>query len=292
MMRKNTACFSHGGAARFDPEIEDELAEMVENLRVARPVVVFCWRGKVNDWLFLRDKHFDLRDPKSSFLAVFSGGQDVVSAGLQDYVHADEGLQKLLGLNHVFFFGPGHSAQLLVEKLSQVELKDVDNNLMKSTGKTSSISDGINFSGWTRDVLKDDLKTAAELLTKIEAKLASSFQREIHKQDIPVLLFPHPSAVLDKKHNINVYLAFGFRTVQDPVKRARLVAFQIVSDYCLGLELSELQKDKIYNGFQFEAIASDIEELLKPNKVLFLHRLLEFSKMMKGCDNLLTRLDE
>jgi hypothetical protein len=136
------------------------------------------------------------------------------------------------------------------------------------------------------------VETAAELLTKIEAKLASSFQREIHKQDIPALLFPHPRAVLDKKHNINVYLAFGFRTTSEPVKRARLAAFQIVSDYCLGLEVSELQKDKIYNGFQFEAIAADIEELLKPYNVSFLASLRKLVKSMRGEEILWGSLDE
>jgi hypothetical protein len=160
-------------------------------------------------------------------------------------------------------------------------------NVTEVNVNNQTINVELNFSEYSRKQLKD-LKTAAELLTKIEAKLASSFQREIYKQDIPALLFPHPSAVLDKKHNIDVYLAFGFRTTQDSVKRARLAAFQIVSDYCLGLEVSELQKDKIYNGFQFEAIASDIEELLKPYDVsaTYLNNLRTLVKSMRGEVNL------
>jgi hypothetical protein len=176
--------------------------------------------------------------------------------------HCQQRMKVGFGSFFVFFFFFFFRSFFLSHYSPQMQKNVTEVNVNNQT-----INVELNFSDYSREQLKLELTTAAELLTKIEAKLASSFQREIYKQDIPALLFPHPSAVLDKKHNIDVYLAFGFRTTQDPVKRARLVAFQIVSDYCLGLEVSELQKDKIYNGFLFEVVASDIVELLKTYNV-------------------------
>lgn len=133
------------------------------------------------------------------------------------------------------------------------------------------------------------LGNVTEILVKIHDKLKASFQRDIYNQDIPVLLFATCTAITEFKSNIDKYIQFGLTTcLNDTSRRATLLAFMLISDYCVGLKISELQRSNMYKGFSFDIVASEIEKLLgnyncsgKP-----LGELISECKSMVGSANL------
>ena len=93
---------------------------------------------------------------------------------------------------------------------------------------------------------------------KMECKLAESYNRVITQQDIPVLLRKNPQSLHDLKMNIDKYISFGLRQPKLSVPQSILIAYQLISDYCVGLEISDLQLDKAYNGTDFDEVATKI----------------------------------
>jgi len=132
------------------------------------------------------------------------------------------------------------------------------------------------------------LKNVSEILSKLHDKLKSSFQRGIYSQDLPVLLFDKCESTSELKSNIDKYIQFGLATTQEKTQRAKLFAMQLISDYCVGLKISELQRSKMYNGFSFDIVAGEVELLLSNYNCsgTDLGDLLSDVKSMKGTGNL------
>lgn len=106
------------------------------------------------------------------------------------------------------------------------------------------------------------LKNVTTIMVKVHDRLKSSFQRGIYQQDMPVLLYARPTSLSDYKFNIDKYLQFGLATDNAMEHRSKLLALQLISDYCVGLRISELQRQNMYRGFNFDVVANEITSLL------------------------------
>jgi len=129
------------------------------------------------------------------------------------------------------------------------------------------------------------VRDTVEILQKIHSKLEASYKRGIYKQDVPVLLVEAPQTLSNLKMNIDKYLQFAFRTSS---KDSTLLSLQLISDYAVGLQISELQRDKMYNGVNFDIVALEVSKMLKNYDLngSLLAKLVNDCKSMKGEENL------
>jgi hypothetical protein len=138
---------------------------------------------------------------------------------------------------------------------------------MSITVKYQNIVYGVenNFSALVKAKLGKFVSSAAEILVKIHNKLEASYERSIYQQDLPVLLFAKGTSLsaMELKHNIDCYLQYGFRSTKDEEQRAQLIAIELISDYCVGLEVLPDQKARIYQGTRFDLVAPQIKTYLK-----------------------------
>ena len=132
------------------------------------------------------------------------------------------------------------------------------------------------------------LKNVTVIMIKIHDKLASSYKRSIYQQDVPVLLYKETASLTDLKFNIDKYLQFALSKEKNLNNRCKLMAMQLISDYCCGLEISELQLDKAYNGLNFDMVADEITYLLSAYDCTGtpLGKLVSDAHSMKGTSNL------
>ena len=135
----------------------------------------------------------------------------------------------------------------------------------------------------------------ATVLVKIHSTLFSAFAMPISRQLIPVLLIKTPTSMTEYKSNIDKLLQYAFLHKcgpdSPPNSRYMFYAYQYISDYAVGLSITEAQLNDFFRaqGEEAKHIARAVFAFFAKNPIKDtprLQHLIDICKSFRGDNNL------